>query len=65
MASVFAASNALKAGAGWSGGSILVIALVVCCLVMMFTMRMGRRNRNGRETHSKKNEKERSETENT
>lgn len=52
---------ALQGGSWWSRAGILVLALVICCLVMMFTMgSMGSksRNRKDEDAPSKKNESE-------
>lgn len=32
---------ALQGGSWWSGAGIVLVALVICCLVMMCTMRRG------------------------
>lgn len=56
------AAVALQDSAGWSAAGIFLVALVICCLVMMFTMRMRMRGRSGNrdemDTHSNHRDQE-------
>jgi branched-subunit amino acid ABC-type transport system permease component len=41
---------AVQAGRAWTSAAIFLIALVICCLVMMFMMRTGMGGRSRSET---------------
>lgn len=68
MRSLYGMALALQGSSWWSGAGIFVLALVICCLVMMFTMRRGMGGKSGNhqdmDKQSKKNEGEQPGTKN-
>ena len=66
MQTIIGVFLALQHSAWWSGAGIVAIALLICCLVMMFMMGrgMGRKDKNdsGRTAKLSRNEGERPRT---